>query len=77
MSNEENNIVEIISIEHDDWTKSTNNICPDYDQDCKIMSVSHANWCFMGCENNPCGLIVGIKTLGIAEGQCPIINPNN
>ena len=51
------------------------NRCPDYDEDCKTMSIIHANWCFMGCQNKKCLPIP--NSLGIAEGYCPIIHNSN
>ena len=69
MGVEENLIKEEIKKE-----TSFSRICPDYDEDCKAMSYSRAEWCFFGCQNHPCS---PNNSLGIAEGICPIIHNSN
>lgn len=52
----------------------TKTVCPDYDNDCKDMSIDHASWCFHGCQNHKCNPGV---SLGTAKGICPIIHVKN
>lgn len=49
-------------------------MCPDYDKDCKSMSVGQATWCFLGCQNHPCYPNGNLDT---AKGVCPIIHSLN
>lgn len=61
-------------IKHLEPSKEKPTICPDYDDDCKDMTVAHATWCFIGCPNHQCNPGVNI---GTAKGYCPIIQTNN
>ncbi|MCP4551124.1 MAG: hypothetical protein GY834_03560 [Bacteroidetes bacterium] len=55
---------------------SCSGICPDYDEDCKTMSVARAEWCFMGCQGHECNPDPN-SSLGTAKGTCPIIHHCN
>ena len=48
-------------------------VCPDYDDDCKDMSIEKATWCYTGCQGHKCNPNPN-NSLGTAKGYCPLLH---
>jgi len=55
---------------------SYSGVCPDYDDDCKDMSIEKATWCYTGCQGHKCNPDPN-SSLGTAKGYCPLLHHCN
>ena len=51
-------------------------VCPDFDDDCKDMSIEKATWCYTGCQGHKCNPDPN-SSLGTAKGYCPLLHHCN
>ena len=51
-------------------------VCPDYDNDCKDMSIEKATWCYTGCQGHKCNPNPN-SSRGTAKGYCPLLHTTN